>query len=416
MHTHVRLGRWADASDDNDKEFTSEPSLDSTGEAVHDASTSKKKLRNRAMTRDEQVRKTECHYSSPGESYHGSQALVATYPLNFSTLLLQRGSFPTEAIEEPWNWQKFARVAPDESPAGSSQYDSNATSEGTVADEPPSPSFMTSEPSSWDSLQVVVTPPTSFTTEATPHRTIQMYANGTDYTMQMYANGADYADDEAHATIQHAMQMQMHAAVASGACLDAWDGNVPEIFERVPSEELAHSDVSVAHVPQTQTRKQSMRSDAQDANLRSQQSIAASMHRVGKCKPCVFLNTSVGCKYAAGCMFCHESHARSRPRACKAKRDRIRRIVEWHLEAAESNPRQSVPGPPEGYPCLPSQEFLNRTGNSVPFVQAPQERYPLLPTQGVNSYPQPQALDPSCSGQSQRYTRDLRQDQYNRCR
>jgi hypothetical protein len=57
-------------------------------------------------------------------------------------------------------------------------------------------------------------------------------------------------------------------------------------------------------------------------------SAGSALHEKGTCKPCLFVNTSVGCQNGAACDFCHLSHKRkSKPRPCKDKRERYRRLI-----------------------------------------------------------------------------------------
>lgn len=57
-------------------------------------------------------------------------------------------------------------------------------------------------------------------------------------------------------------------------------------------------------------------------------SAGSANHEFGTCKPCAFTHTNVGCLNGVDCEFCHYRHNRkSKPRPCKGKRDRYRRIV-----------------------------------------------------------------------------------------
>lgn len=57
-------------------------------------------------------------------------------------------------------------------------------------------------------------------------------------------------------------------------------------------------------------------------------SIGGELHDAGQCKPCLFVHTQVGCTNGGACEFCHWVHKRkSRPRPCKGKRDRYRKLL-----------------------------------------------------------------------------------------
>lgn len=62
-------------------------------------------------------------------------------------------------------------------------------------------------------------------------------------------------------------------------------------------------------------------------------SIGSALHEQGKCQPCLFVSSQVGCQKAEDCSFCHFAHKRhSRTRPCKAKRERYRRLIARELE------------------------------------------------------------------------------------
>lgn len=57
-------------------------------------------------------------------------------------------------------------------------------------------------------------------------------------------------------------------------------------------------------------------------------SVGSARHDQGACKPCLFVHTEVGCQNGTLCEFCHLPHKRkSKPRPCKGKRDRYRRLL-----------------------------------------------------------------------------------------
>mmetsp|Transcript_85626 Transcript_85626/g.167529 ORF Transcript_85626/g.167529 Transcript_85626/m.167529 type:complete len:247 (-) Transcript_85626:372-1112(-) len=59
------------------------------------------------------------------------------------------------------------------------------------------------------------------------------------------------------------------------------------------------------------------------------------LHDTGRCKPCLFEHTVVGCSSGASCSFCHFPHSRKQgPRPCKSKRERFKAIVERQAREA----------------------------------------------------------------------------------
>lgn len=67
----------------------------------------------------------------------------------------------------------------------------------------------------------------------------------------------------------------------------------------------------------------------------------AALHSEGKCKPCHYVHTKLGCLNGQECGFCHLPHsAKSKPRPCKTKRLQCKRIVNMIEAAAEKDPQQ----------------------------------------------------------------------------
>eukprot|EP00747_Dinoflagellata_sp_TGD_P172015 gnl/TRDRNA2_/TRDRNA2_207471_c0_seq1.p1 gnl/TRDRNA2_/TRDRNA2_207471_c0~~gnl/TRDRNA2_/TRDRNA2_207471_c0_seq1.p1 ORF type:complete len:203 (-),score=32.34 gnl/TRDRNA2_/TRDRNA2_207471_c0_seq1:74-682(-) len=52
--------------------------------------------------------------------------------------------------------------------------------------------------------------------------------------------------------------------------------------------------------------------------------VGSAMHDVGKCKPCLWFLSEIGCTYEANCANCHFQHF-GRAKPSKAKRDSVRR-------------------------------------------------------------------------------------------
>eukprot|EP00747_Dinoflagellata_sp_TGD_P063355 gnl/TRDRNA2_/TRDRNA2_153405_c0_seq5.p1 gnl/TRDRNA2_/TRDRNA2_153405_c0~~gnl/TRDRNA2_/TRDRNA2_153405_c0_seq5.p1 ORF type:complete len:335 (+),score=43.78 gnl/TRDRNA2_/TRDRNA2_153405_c0_seq5:93-1097(+) len=68
-------------------------------------------------------------------------------------------------------------------------------------------------------------------------------------------------------------------------------------------------------------------------------SVGSAMHASGMCKPCLFIASKVGCTNGIVCSFCHFPHKRkNKPRPCKGKRDRYRRLVSRMEDMIHDNP------------------------------------------------------------------------------
>jgi len=67
-------------------------------------------------------------------------------------------------------------------------------------------------------------------------------------------------------------------------------------------------------------------------------SVGSMKHENGTCRVCLFVNTLIGCNKGLACEFCHLQHKRSdgRPRACKGKRERYKKLVEMKMGQNES--------------------------------------------------------------------------------
>lgn len=68
--------------------------------------------------------------------------------------------------------------------------------------------------------------------------------------------------------------------------------------------------------------------DDDECSYQWKQSKGSALHSEGKCKPCLFFPTATGCGNGADCSFCHLQHCRKQmTRPCKAKRDRLKRLM-----------------------------------------------------------------------------------------
>lgn len=65
------------------------------------------------------------------------------------------------------------------------------------------------------------------------------------------------------------------------------------------------------------------------------------LHSEGKCRPCHYIRTSLGCLTGRECEYCHLAHTRkSRPRPCKTKRMQCNRIVSMLEDVADKDTEQ----------------------------------------------------------------------------
>lgn len=122
-------------------------------------------------------------------------------------------------------------------------------------------------------------------------------------------------------------------------------------------------------------------------------SIGSINHASGGCNPCLFMLTNDGCSNGILCNFCHFQHKRkTKPRPCKGKRDRYRKLVvkieamieenpwEWHSNLEDLPP--SIVENPALKQKLMSKlmafaESVKAQGQNATFVQS---KYPLHQT------------------------------------
>jgi len=70
-------------------------------------------------------------------------------------------------------------------------------------------------------------------------------------------------------------------------------------------------------------------------------SVGSQLHGSGRCRPCMFVHSSLGCAKGAYCEYCHLTHSRrTAQRPSKVKRDRFKAMVERQLgsEASVAGP------------------------------------------------------------------------------
>lgn len=69
------------------------------------------------------------------------------------------------------------------------------------------------------------------------------------------------------------------------------------------------------------------------------------LHEAGKCKPCLFVHSKVGCQNDKSCQFCHLAHRRrEKPRPCKGKRDRYKSLIDRTAKMQEEVPAPNASG------------------------------------------------------------------------
>jgi len=87
----------------------------------------------------------------------------------------------------------------------------------------------------------------------------------------------------------------------------------------------------------------------------------SAQHEEGRCKPCAYVSSAVGCSAAETCRFCHYAHTegtkRTKLRPCKGKRDRYRKLVgrisqQIEIDPDGFNPELHMP------PSMESNEVL----------------------------------------------------------
>lgn len=67
--------------------------------------------------------------------------------------------------------------------------------------------------------------------------------------------------------------------------------------------------------------------------------VVSACHTHGRCRPCLFVKTRVGCDNGEACTFCHVHDSRSgASRPCKAKRERYRKLLARRGWAAAEDP------------------------------------------------------------------------------
>lgn len=83
-----------------------------------------------------------------------------------------------------------------------------------------------------------------------------------------------------------------------------WSGGPQEKLDG-PQEKIAHPEFALGDLP----------------------SIGSKGHASKKCRPCIFVQSWMGCNDGQACTFCHFEHEKSKNRPCKAKRDRFWKVM-----------------------------------------------------------------------------------------
>jgi len=94
--------------------------------------------------------------------------------------------------------------------------------------------------------------------------------------------------------------------------------------------------------------------DGEDGHI-GVSSLGSAAHDIGHCKPCLFVHTHVGCSNGSSCEFCHLEHKRkNKPRPCKGKRDRYRKLLLRMMDGVDGNPDAAeIVCAPEAFPRAP---------------------------------------------------------------
>lgn len=124
------------------------------------------------------------------------------------------------------------------------------------------------------------------------------------------------------------------------------------------------TDASSSHNHSQPDRKEeevAARAPGQHAEGRA--SVGSQLHDAGQCRPCLFVHTQVGCQNGIACDFCHFHHRRKdKPRPCKGKRDRHKKLVGRMQAMMELNPT-AHPGEAEAAPS--GKRMLHETHGAI---------------------------------------------------
>jgi len=86
-------------------------------------------------------------------------------------------------------------------------------------------------------------------------------------------------------------------------------------------------------------------------------STGSQLHSSGRCRPCMFSHTVIGCANGASCDFCHLSHHRRRAaRPCKAKRERFKAIADRQAREAGLLGSDAEGGAAEGLEAVADEQ------------------------------------------------------------
>lgn len=84
---------------------------------------------------------------------------------------------------------------------------------------------------------------------------------------------------------------------------------------------------SIARKSEGDSTQHQQEGEAEDGAVGLNENMAV-LHASGRCKPCMYINSKVGCMNSEDCRFCHFTHTKkNRPRPCKAKRVQCKQMV-----------------------------------------------------------------------------------------
>eukprot|EP00747_Dinoflagellata_sp_TGD_P063353 gnl/TRDRNA2_/TRDRNA2_153405_c0_seq3.p1 gnl/TRDRNA2_/TRDRNA2_153405_c0~~gnl/TRDRNA2_/TRDRNA2_153405_c0_seq3.p1 ORF type:complete len:339 (+),score=57.43 gnl/TRDRNA2_/TRDRNA2_153405_c0_seq3:93-1109(+) len=113
------------------------------------------------------------------------------------------------------------------------------------------------------------------------------------------------------------------------------DSGTEDSSSQMGGQQQVPPDVSQLSMEQLEALKTSVPLD-EDGQMTS---VGSATHDLGTCKPCLFNTSKNGCTNGVLCGFCHFQHKRkNKPRPCKGKRDRYRRLVSRMEDMIHDNP------------------------------------------------------------------------------
>eukprot|EP00428_Durinskia_dybowskii_P053875 CAMPEP_0170325432 /NCGR_PEP_ID=MMETSP0116_2-20130129/63581_1 /TAXON_ID=400756 /ORGANISM="Durinskia baltica, Strain CSIRO CS-38" /LENGTH=272 /DNA_ID=CAMNT_0010578465 /DNA_START=43 /DNA_END=861 /DNA_ORIENTATION=+ len=140
-------------------------------------------------------------------------------------------------------------------------------------------------------------------------------------------NGSERSKTSSVCDSSETPHLLVESELSSQSLAVSADGTAASSMERPGSHHVVFADDSISEPSET--------SAAIGGAPSLPPSVGSAMHGVEKCRPCMFINTVVGCANGAACEYCHISHRRRRAtRPCKAKRDRFKAIADRQAREA----------------------------------------------------------------------------------